>query len=324
VNSPKFAQKFAHHIGLAFGADAKVEEIRKPSGFRQEVITQFRVRVCSSYLAAVVEGFLGGDAHSKNFCFPEVVRHSRDTMQGFLDGYIEGDGCRAKSGKYYPGHFIISANRGFLERMSNLLDTPVGPAGLTTSNVYVSRRWFQERNTPKGFKRGFQPEAQEQTLEAVLSVVTTKVRRIQEIQREVGRYKPYTMYNFECAPHNSFLANGVLTHNCEHHLLPFIGTAHVGYIPEDNRVTGLSKIPRIVDMLARKPQMQERLTVEIADVLMESLRPQGVIVVIEAEHLCASMRGVQKPGTKMRTSVIRGIFRRRLASRDEALRLMGY
>jgi GTP cyclohydrolase I len=111
---------------------------------------------------------------------------------------------------------------------------------------------------------------------------------------------------------------------CEHHLLPFIGTAHVGYIPEDNRVTGLSKIPRIVDTLARKPQVQERLTVEIADVLMESLRPQGVIVVIEAEHLCLSMRGVQKPGTRMRTSVVRGIFRRRHASRDEALRLMGY
>jgi len=111
---------------------------------------------------------------------------------------------------------------------------------------------------------------------------------------------------------------------CEHHLLPFVGTAHVGYIPEDNRVTGLSKIPRIVDILARKPQVQERLTVEIADVLMASLRPRGVIVVIEAEHLCMSMRGVQKPGTKMRTSVVRGLFRQRHATRDEALRLMGY
>lgn len=111
---------------------------------------------------------------------------------------------------------------------------------------------------------------------------------------------------------------------CEHHLLPFVGTAHVGYIPEENRVTGLSKIPRIVDLLARKPQVQERLTVQIADVLMDSLRPRGVIVVIEAEHLCMSMRGVQKPGTKIRTSVVRGLFRQRHASRDEALRLMGY
>jgi len=111
---------------------------------------------------------------------------------------------------------------------------------------------------------------------------------------------------------------------CEHHLLPFIGTAHVGYIPEDNRVTGLSKIPRVVDALARKPQVQERLTVEIADVLMEALKPQGVIVVIEAEHLCVTMRGIEKPGTKMRTSVVRGLFRRRHASRDEALKLMGY
>lgn len=254
----------------------------------------------------------------------EVVRHSRDTMQGFLDGYIDGDGHRAKSGKYSPGHFIISANRGFLGRMSELLDTPVGENGPTMGYLYVSRRWFQERNTGKGFKRGFQPEAQEQTLETVLAKVTTKVRRVQEVQREVTHRKPYTMYNFECAPYNSFLANGVLTHNCEHHLLPFIGTAHVGYIPEDNRVTGLSKIPRVVDALARKPQVQERLTVEIADVLMETLKPQGVIVVIEAEHLCVTMRGIEKPGTKMRTSVVRGIFRRRHASRDEALMLMGY
>ena len=95
---------------------------------------------------------------------------------------------------------------------------------------------------------------------------------------------------------------------CEHHLLPFFGTAAVAYIP-DGRVVGLSKIPRIVETYARRLQVQERMTSQIADFLMEQLRPQGVGVVIEATHLCAVMRGVRKPGTVMTTSHVLGIFR---------------
>lgn len=95
---------------------------------------------------------------------------------------------------------------------------------------------------------------------------------------------------------------------CEHHLLPFAGTASVAYIP-DGRVIGLSKIPRIVDMYARRLQVQERLTQQVADFLMQQLRPQGVGVVVEATHMCASMRGVRKPGMVMTTSAVLGLFR---------------
>ena len=103
---------------------------------------------------------------------------------------------------------------------------------------------------------------------------------------------------------------------CEHHLLPFAGTAAVAYIP-DGRVIGLSKIPRVVDMYARRLQIQERLTQEIADFLMEQLAPKGVGVVVEATHLCASMRGVRKPGMVMTTSAVLGLFRTSDKTRSE-------
>jgi GTP cyclohydrolase I len=110
---------------------------------------------------------------------------------------------------------------------------------------------------------------------------------------------------------------------CEHHLVPFHGMAHVGYIPgADGRVTGLSKLARLVDVYARRPQVQERMTRQIADSLYEGLKPQGVIVVVEAEHLCMAMRGVRKPGSRTMTSAVRGIFRDNAATRAEAMSLV--
>jgi len=109
---------------------------------------------------------------------------------------------------------------------------------------------------------------------------------------------------------------------CEHHLLPFHGHAHVAYIPEANRITGISKLARVVELYARRLQVQERMTTEIADSLMDTLQPKGVMVVVEAEHLCMTMRGVQKPGSITVTSVVRGIFRENLATRSEAMSLI--
>jgi GTP cyclohydrolase I len=109
---------------------------------------------------------------------------------------------------------------------------------------------------------------------------------------------------------------------CEHHLVPFIGRAHVAYMPQAKRVTGLSKLARIVEMEARKLQVQERLTSAIANDIMKTLKPRGVMVVVEAEHLCMTIRGVHKPGTVTVTSVVRGIFREKPATRAEALSLL--
>jgi GTP cyclohydrolase I len=110
---------------------------------------------------------------------------------------------------------------------------------------------------------------------------------------------------------------------CEHHLVPFHGVAHVGYIPNpDGRVTGLSKLARLVDLYARRPQVQERLTAQVADALVRKLEPKGAIVVIEAEHLCMGMRGIRKPGSRTTTSAVRGMLRSSPTSRAEVLALI--
>ncbi|ORI19081.1 GTP cyclohydrolase I FolE [Rhodococcus sp. 1163] len=110
---------------------------------------------------------------------------------------------------------------------------------------------------------------------------------------------------------------------CEHHLVSFHGVAHVGYIPGSNgKVTGLSKLARVVDLYAKRPQVQERLTSQVADAVMRKLSPRGAIVVIEAEHLCMAMRGIRKPGASTTTSAVRGLFQSSAASRSEALDLI--
>lgn len=109
---------------------------------------------------------------------------------------------------------------------------------------------------------------------------------------------------------------------CEHHLVPFYGKAHVGYIPKGGKVTGLSKLARTVEVVARRPQLQERITSTIANSIVETLEPHGVIVVLEAEHMCMTMRGIKKPGAQTVTSAVRGTFEKDAAARAEVLSLI--
>ena len=128
---------------------------------------------------------------------------------------------------------------------------------------------------------------------------------------------------FEAGHDEMVMVRDIPTYSlCEHHLIPFVGKAHVAYIPGDGRITGLSKLARLVDALARRPQVQETLTVQIADEIDHSLQPRGVMVVVEAEHLCMTMRGVRKPGSTTVTSAVRGLFRSSGATREEAMRFI--
>lgn len=109
---------------------------------------------------------------------------------------------------------------------------------------------------------------------------------------------------------------------CEHHLVPFVGVAHIGYIPDGGRITGLSKLARVVELASKRLQVQERMTVQIAEALMDKLQPKGVAVVLEAEHFCMSIRGVKKPGAKTVTSALRGMFKENKATRAEVMSLI--
>jgi GTP cyclohydrolase I len=129
---------------------------------------------------------------------------------------------------------------------------------------------------------------------------------------------------FEAAHDEMVLVRDIPIYSlCEHHLVPFIGRAHVAYIPgSDGRITGLSKVARLVEGFSRRLQVQEKLTVQIADAMEATLEPRGVMVVVEAEHLCMSMRGVQKSGSTTVTSAVRGLFRQNIATREEAMRFL--
>ncbi len=154
-------------------------------------------------------------------------------------------------------------------------------------------------------------------------------RRVAEMYREVfaGLHEdPEAVVDavFDVAHDEMIMVRDIeMASLCEHHLLPFTGKAHIAYIPgDDGRITGLSKLARLVDVLARKPQVQERLTTQVADVLEAVLKPRGVFVVIEAEHMCMSLRGVKKEGAETVTSAVRGVFRSDPRTRAEAMSLL--
>lgn len=135
---------------------------------------------------------------------------------------------------------------------------------------------------------------------------------------------PLFAVTFDAQCHDVVVVRDIPFHSlCEHHLLPFSGVAHVAYIPgADGRVCGISKLARVVDVYARRPQLQERLCAQVADAIEEHLHPLGVLVVIEAEHLCMTMRGVRKPGSRTTTSAVRGAFRTNATTRTEAMSLI--
>jgi len=151
-------------------------------------------------------------------------------------------------------------------------------------------------------------------------------RMYREIFAGIGRDASELVTVVEGAHHDEMIMvrDILLFSMCEHHLIPFSGRAHVAYIPNrDQEITGLSKIARVVDLLAKRPQVQERLTTEIAEALDRALSPRGVFVVIEAEHLCMTMRGIKKPGSVTVTSAVRGLFRTDARTRQEAMSHIG-
>lgn len=187
--------------------------------------------------------------------------------------------------------------------------------------------------------RGFDPEKIERGVRLIIEGigddpsrpgVAETPRRVSEMYREVfagvGRDPVELVTVIPGADYDEMIMvrDIPMFSHCEHHLTPFFGRAHVAYVPDrEGRITGLSKVARVVDLLARRPQVQERLTTQIADAIDRSLGPRGVFVLVEAEHLCMTMRGVKKPGSVTVTSAVRGVFRRDARTRAEVLGLLG-
>ena len=312
VNDKIFAEKYRRALFRAFKLKTRLEIIKKPSGFLKKIIKQYRVRFVSSQIAKRflklldLPKNLGSKSKTKLFSFPEFVLTSREVMQGFLDGYIDGDGSKCgKSG----GHIIISSNLTFMKRLADVLNTSLMKRK-NMYRVYVSKKWYQP-----GWhgKHGF--EQSDISLDLGESEFM-KIKNIDFIK------KPIKVYSFKCEPHSTFLVRGVLTHNCEHHFLPFFGKAHIGYIP-NGKIIGLSKLPRLVEIFSRRLQNQERLTMEIANSLQKLMKPKGVGVVLETKHLCMMARGVEKQGSTVTTSAMVGLFKKNLNTRGEFLKLIG-
>ncbi len=315
VKKQDFADKYRKMLAQAFPPlEPTVERVLVPSGFLKKTIPMYRVRVVARDIAekfcrwlAVLEQ--GARSKPTVFQFPKVVTASQEMMQGFWDGYCDGDGTVAGKAR-----FIISANQPFLAELANYLETPVSKAanGDGCGRVYVSPRWAQA-----GWfnKHGFRQQREFYVPEESMYATVVGVRHLPPSK------KPFTVYSFKCDPYPTFLIAGHLTHNCEHHMLPFFGRCHVGYLPR-KKVVGLSKIPRIVDMFSRRLQVQERLTVQIAEAIQDKLKPAGVGVVVEARHLCMMMRGVEKQNTIAVTSSMLGAFRTQQQTREEFLKLI--
>jgi GTP cyclohydrolase I len=306
VNERWFAAKFSAALREAFGAETVIEAVTYPSGFLKR-----DVRIVSSYLADLFRTWVGGDANHLRQHFPRVVLNNQACMQGFLDGYIDGDGCRHSKN---PGSLIVSANVPFLQELADVIDARFKPAKkIENSTLYVSDNWHRA-----GWygKHGFRAEEHRTTLIESRFVDVIGVRPIAAFGR-----KSFTVYSFTCSPYPTFLIGGHLSHNCEHHLLPFLGRAHVAYLPR-GKIVGLSKLARVVEVVSRRPQVQERMTEEIAELLMDELDAHGVAVVLEATHSCMTIRGIRKPDSICTTSAMRGVFKTNLSTRAELMSLI--
>jgi GTP cyclohydrolase I len=306
VNDEPFARSFSTSLREAFGVDTRVEPVSRPSGFTGRDTPGYRVRIVSSYLADLFRQYVGGDAHHLRQRFPRVVLTTFETFQGFLDGYVDGDGYRVKG---WSGRGVVSSNVEFLHELAGVVGSRFTPnkRGLG-SCLMIADSWVG--------RHGFRRESHRTDL---IESRWVKVNGVLPIRAD-GK-KPFTVYSFQCEPHPTFLIGGHLSHNCEHHLVPFFGSVHVGYIPQ-GKILGLSKIARLVELYSRRLQVQERLTHEIAHALEAAIQPRGVAVVIEAQHLCMMSRGVEKQQSSMVTSCVLGAFREDRGTRQEFMDLL--
>lgn len=318
VREEWFAKKFARHVNQSLGLPVIVKEVMHAGGLIKEPALTFKVQFFDIDAIDKLVRLFGGVKRWNNQRVPDLCKKDPEVMQGYMDGYHDGDGSSYQYANGYVSDKILSNHAPIIEEM-HLLGVVGKPYYGNNGQVSATKlKSVDRKGGMKNIIRSFTPDP---SIEIDLDSWPCEMRRVEEVVTTISTNKPYTFYDFQCDPYPVFIGNGVPLHNCEHHLLPFIGKAHIGYVPNGS-VVGLSKIPRLVDCYARRLQLQERMAVEIADALEEHLKPRGVGVILEAQHQCMSCRGVKKANAVMVTSVLRGRLKEDPSARAEFLRFM--
>lgn len=299
VSSKDFANKFSKSLLDCFGRQPNVEHIMKFSGFLNKKIQQYRVRLVSGKAVNIIDELFGKRKKTFTFDVPNVVFEDEEIFHGYVDGYVDGDGFRFINKNKVESYLQInSKNTIVLNTLSKIFDVKIN---------YHKWGYYYVRKSINTYMKAYKNYISN------LKVKKYKYNDYDEIalidKKLLNYLNGVNVYSYECDKKNpTFLAGDIFVHNCSHHLLPFIGKCGVVYHASNGKVIGISKIPRIVEFWASRPQLQENLTNQIAHDLMNNkiLSPKGVYVVMSAEHSCSVIRGVKAVGSKTNTAVILG------------------
>lgn len=307
VKNETFAKNYYEAFKAVFEVTPSFEKVSHYGQWHQ--LEMYRVQTTAIGIIEALEHAFGGIKRWDEVLVPAIIRQSKEEMQGFLDGLYHAEGTLYVKPEGHEQRTITSGNEKFLKAVAELGDFKVcGPYG-DSSEVFMHYRHNYI--------------LQEQIIDDNIKALPDRYNWVQisSIAIIPATMKSFEMYDFVCEPHHHFLANGIQVHNCEHHLAPFFGHVHIGYLPE-SKLIGLSKMPRLVDLYARRLQVQERMTQQIMNDIIKYVEPKGAMVVVEAEHSCCQMRGIKTPEADTVTSSCYGAMFTSGAARLEYLTLL--
>lgn len=294
VKSKSFVEKYVFHFDKVFGKHLDIDPVHTYGEWYE--LDMYRAQCCDIDIIEKLQQMFDGTV-------PSIVKSSNEIMQGYLDGYVDGDGDHNKT---YPN--IYSAEEDRMNEIGKLLDKNVHLVKKGEYSLYIGKHPLTK----------FMPIEEELNLEE-FKFNPIEVKDVETINTT---RRPFRMVSFECFPYPTYIANGVLQKNCEHHFAPFYGTVDIAYLPGNGKVTGLSKLPQLVQKYARRPQLQERMVSQIADELIKRCEASGVLVIGAGYHTCEMIEGVHEGFHRDKpyvTPEIRGSFATDASLRDATI-----
>jgi len=298
AKSKSFVEKYVFHFDKVFNKHLDIDPVHTYGEWHE--LDMYRAQCCDIDIIDKLQQMF-------DEAVPSIVKSSNDIMQGYLDGYVDGDGDHNKT---YPS--IYSADEDRMKEIGKLIGKQSHMMNEGEHTLYIGKHPLTK----------FVPEAHELSLEG-FGFNPTEVKDVERI--DTSR-RPFRMISFECFPYPTYIANGVMQKNCEHHFAPFYGTVDIAYVPGNGKVTGLSKLPQLVQKYARRPQLQERMVSQIADELMNRCEAIGVMVIGSGYHTCEMIEGIHEGFHRDKpyiTPEIRGLFVANEALKNEVLSHLG-